>query len=83
MVTIGGTRREYSCPVIGKNCIIGSNSQLIDNITIDNNCNVGAGSVVLNSFDNNLIIGGTSCRSQKESLALLHPDLRLYSIHNA
>jgi serine O-acetyltransferase len=59
-VTLGGTGKEHGKrhPTISNNVSIGSGAKLLGNITIGENCRVGAGSVVLRSVpDNSTIVG--------------------------
>jgi serine O-acetyltransferase len=59
-VTLGGTGKEKGKrhPTIGNSVSIGSGAKLLGNITIGENCRVGAGSVVLRSVpDNSTIVG--------------------------
>ena len=59
-VTLGGTGKEHGKrhPTIGNHVSIGSGAKLLGNITIGENCRVGAGSVVLRSVpDNSTIVG--------------------------
>ncbi len=59
-ITIGNT--DKGTPVIGNNVYIGPNSVLIGNISIGDNCIIGAGSVVTKSFANNCIIAGNPAK---------------------
>ena len=59
-VTLGGTGKEKGKrhPTIKSNVVIGTGAQVLGNITIGDNCRVGAGSVVLRSVaDNSTIVG--------------------------
>src|ERR1700741_3988391 len=59
-VTLGGTGKEKGKrhPTIGDDVIIGSGAKILGNITVGNNCRVGAGAVVLRSIpDNPTIVG--------------------------
>jgi serine O-acetyltransferase len=59
-VTLGGTGKEKGKrhPTIGNGVIIGSGAKVLGNITVGDNCRVGAGSVVLRSIpDNSTIVG--------------------------
>lgn len=61
-VTLGATGKEphgsNRHPRIGRNCFIGSNVSILGNITIGNNCKVGAGTVCLKPVpDNKTIVG--------------------------
>jgi serine O-acetyltransferase len=59
-VTLGGTGKEKGKrhPTIGNHVVIGSGAKLLGNITIGDNCRVGAGSVVLRSVPANSTIVG-------------------------
>lgn len=59
-VTIG--EKNGKSPIIGNNVFIGPNSCIIGGIKIGDNSIVGAGSVVVKSFDNNSIIGGNPAK---------------------
>jgi len=59
-VTLGGTGKEKGKrhPTVGNRVSIGSGAKLLGNITIGENCRVGAGSVVLRDVpDNSTIVG--------------------------
>lgn len=51
-VTLGGTGHEHAKrhPTIGNNVMVGSGAKLLGNITIGDNCKVGANAVVTKSF---------------------------------
>lgn len=60
-VTLGGTGRERSNkrhPTIGKHCVIGSSAQVLGNITIGDNCKIGAASVVFKDVPENCTVVG-------------------------
>jgi serine O-acetyltransferase len=59
-VTLGGTGKEKGKrhPTLGNNISIGSGAKLLGNITIGDNCRVGANSVVLRSVPANSTIVG-------------------------
>jgi serine O-acetyltransferase len=59
-VTLGGTGKEKGKrhPTVGTKVSIGSGAKLLGNITIGDNCRVGAGSVVLRSVPANSTIVG-------------------------
>jgi serine O-acetyltransferase len=59
-VTLGGTGKEKGKrhPTLGNSIVIGSGAKLLGNITIGDNCRVGAGSVVLRSVPANSTIVG-------------------------
>jgi serine O-acetyltransferase len=59
-VTLGGTGKEKGKrhPTVGNSVSIGSGAKLLGNITIGDNCRVGAGSVVLRSVPPNSTIVG-------------------------
>jgi len=59
-VTLGGTGKEKGKrhPTIGNGVVIGTGAKILGNITVGDNCRVGAGSVVLRSIpDNSTIVG--------------------------
>ena len=59
-VTLGGTGKEKGKrhPTLRNNVVVGGGSKILGNITIGENCRVGAGSVVLNDVpDNSTIVG--------------------------
>jgi len=59
-VTLGGTGKEKGKrhPTILNDVVIGSGAKVLGNITIGNNCRVGAGSVVLRNIpDNSTVVG--------------------------
>jgi serine O-acetyltransferase len=59
-VTLGGTGKEKGKrhPTIGNSVSIGSGAKLLGNITIGENCRIGAGSVVLRSVPDNATVVG-------------------------
>lgn len=59
-VTLGGTGKEKGKrhPTLGNRISVGSGAKLLGNITIGDNCRVGAGSVVLRSVPPNSTIVG-------------------------
>lgn len=59
-VTLGGTGKEKGKrhPTVLNNVVIGAGAQVLGNITVGENCRVGAGSVVLRDVpDNSTIVG--------------------------
>ena len=59
-VTLGGTGKEKGKrhPTVGNAVFIGAGAKLLGNITIGQNCRIGAGSVVLHDVpDNSTIVG--------------------------
>jgi serine O-acetyltransferase len=59
-VTLGGTGKEKGKrhPTLGNSIVVGSGAKLLGNITIGDNCRIGAGSVVLRSVPANSTIVG-------------------------
>src|SRR5246127_3627563 len=59
-VTLGGTGKEKGKrhPTIGNGVTIGSGAKILGNITVGDNCRVGAGSVLLRSVPENSTIVG-------------------------
>ena len=51
-----------SCPTIGDNVTVGANVCIIGNITIGNNVIIGAGSVVIKSVPDNVVIAGNPAK---------------------
>ncbi|MEJ2883524.1 serine acetyltransferase [Pedobacter sp. GR22-6] len=56
--TIGNKGNDESCPIIGNNVDIGSNTVLIGNISIGDNVSIGAGSVVTKSIPSDSVAYG-------------------------
>ena len=59
-VTLGGTGKEKGerHPTLRNNVVVGGGAKILGNVTIGENCRVGAGSVVLNDVpDNSTIVG--------------------------
>ncbi len=59
-VTLGGTGKEQGKrhPTLGSGVVVGAGAKILGNITIGENCRVGAGSVVLRDVpDNSTIVG--------------------------
>ena len=63
-VTLGGSGKEKfdRHPKIGNDVLIGCHAIVLGNIRIGNNCNIGAGSVVLRSLPDNVIAVGNPAR---------------------
>jgi serine O-acetyltransferase len=63
-VTLGGTSRQRTKrhPTIGNNVEIGTDAQIIGNITIGDNVKIGAGSVVIRSVPANCTVVGNPGR---------------------
>ncbi len=59
-VTLGGTGKEKGKrhPTLGKSIVVGSGAKILGNITVGDNCRIGAGSVVLRSVPANSTIVG-------------------------
>lgn len=60
--TIGNSRSDSLCPIIGNNVDIGSNSVIIGEITIGDNVIIGAGSVVITNIPDNAIVAGVPAK---------------------
>ena len=59
-VTLGGTGKEQGKrhPTVASNVVIGAGAKVLGNITIGENCRIGAGSVVLQDVpDNSTVVG--------------------------
>jgi serine O-acetyltransferase len=59
-VTLGGTGKEHGKrhPTIGNNVVIGGGAKVLGNITVGENCRIGAGSVVVRDVpDNSTVVG--------------------------
>jgi serine O-acetyltransferase len=59
-VTLGGTGKDKGKrhPTLGNGVVVGTGAKVLGNITVGDNCRVGAGSVVLRSIpDNSTIVG--------------------------
>lgn len=61
-ITIGNSKENSPCPIIGNNVNIGSNSVIIGNIKIGDNVIIGAGSVVIKNVPNNAVIAGVPAK---------------------
>lgn len=61
-LTIGNSRTNGKCPIIGNNVECGAQVVIIGDITIGNNVMVGAGSVVISSFPDNVVVVGNPAR---------------------
>lgn len=60
--TIGHKEKNGGSPRIGSNVDIGSNSIIIGDIEIGNDCIIGAGSVVTRSFPDKCVIAGNPAK---------------------
>jgi serine O-acetyltransferase len=59
-VTLGGTGKEHGKrhPTVGNNVVIGGGAKVLGNITVGENCRIGAGSVVVRDVpDNSTVVG--------------------------
>ena len=59
-VTLGGTGKEKGKrhPTVASNVVIGAGAKILGNITLGENCRIGAGSVVLQDVpDNSTVVG--------------------------
>ena len=56
--TIGNSRPDSKCPVIGNNVDIGANVVIIGDIAIGNNVIIAAGSVVIKDVPDNVMVAG-------------------------
>jgi serine O-acetyltransferase len=59
-VTLGGTGKEHGKrhPTLGSNVVIGGGAKVLGNITVGDNCRIGAGSVVVRDVpDNSTVVG--------------------------
>jgi serine acetyltransferase len=63
--TIGQAKNNGKVPVIGDNVEIGSNTVIIGDITIGNNCIIAAGSIVIKDVPENVIVAGNPARVVK------------------
>lgn len=59
-ITLGGTGKEHGKrhPTIGDNVVVGGGAKILGNITVGNNCRVGAGSVVTRDVPENSTVVG-------------------------
>ena len=81
-VTVGSTNGSTDAPQVGDNCFLGSGCSVIGNIRLGNNVAVGAGAVVVNTFDeDNITLGGgvpakvISKKGSHENLSFLDIEL--------
>jgi serine O-acetyltransferase len=63
-VTLGGTGKEHGKrhPTLGNNVIVGAGAKLLGNITIGDNCKIGANAVVLTDAPSNSTLVGIPAR---------------------
>jgi 2,3,4,5-tetrahydropyridine-2-carboxylate N-succinyltransferase/tetrahydrodipicolinate N-acetyltransferase len=61
-------RTRYEKTAIQDNAYIGANAVILNGVRIGENCLVCAGSVVLNSFPSNALIGGVPARLKRKSV---------------
>ncbi|MCD5380583.1 serine acetyltransferase [Candidatus Gracilibacteria bacterium] len=67
-VTLGMKNKDKSeMPKLGDNIYVSSGAKLLGDIQIGNNCIIGANSVVVNSFNKNLIIAGIPAKILKKN----------------
>ena len=59
-VTLGGTGKEHGKrhPTLEDNVVVGGGAKILGNITVGNNCRIGAGSVVLRNVPENSTVVG-------------------------
>lgn len=57
-VNIGANKSDTDVPIIGNNVYIGPGAKIFGDITIGDNCKIGANAVVNHSFESNCIIAG-------------------------
>jgi serine acetyltransferase len=60
--TIGNSKKNSKCPVIGNNVDIGAHVCILGNIKIGDNVVIGAGSVVLKDVPNNTLVAGNPAK---------------------
>lgn len=61
-VTIGGKKGCTELPIIGNNVFIGAGANILGNITIGDNCIIGANSVVVKSIPSNSVVAGVPAK---------------------
>ena len=84
-VTLGGTGKEKGKrhPTLGNRIVVGSGAKILGNITVGDNCRVGAGSVVLRSVpDNSTIVGVLATSFCATVTALSSPTLKTFAIRS-
>lgn len=66
--TLGGTStsRSKRHPTLGNHVIVGSGAKLLGNITIGNNCKIGANSVVIHDIPHNSVAVGAPAKVVKK-----------------
>lgn len=66
--TLGGTStsRSKRHPTLGNHVIVGSGAKLLGNITIGNNCKIGANSVVVHDIPHNSVAVGVPAKVVKK-----------------
>jgi serine O-acetyltransferase len=67
-VTIGGTSGKYRVPVIGNNVIISTGAKVLGEITIGDNCVIGANSVVIKDVPPNSLVAGVPAKILKSQI---------------
>jgi serine O-acetyltransferase len=82
-VTLGGTGKETGKrhPTIGDNVMISAGAKVLGNIKIEDDCKIGAGSVVLHNIPANSTVVGIPGRIVKRNNEKVHPRELLDQIH--
>jgi serine O-acetyltransferase len=67
-VTIGGKSGSKSVPVIGNNVYIATGAKILGDITVGDNCVIGANAVLINSIPNNTLVAGIPAKILKSDI---------------
>jgi serine O-acetyltransferase len=67
-VTIGGRSASIGVPVIGDNVYISTGAKVLGDITIGNNCVIGANAVVISNVPDNTVAAGVPAKVIKQNI---------------
>lgn len=67
-VIIGGRFNALKLPVIGDNVFIATGAKILGDVTIGNNCVIGANAVVINDVPDNCVVAGVPAKIIKENI---------------
>lgn len=75
-VTIGGNKANSKLPVIGNSCYIATGAKIFGDVKIEDECFIGANSVVTKSIPSKSLVSGLPAKVIKSNI-----DINEYSTH--